>query len=61
VPLLDATAVLDEESGTMALFAVNRDQHQPMALEVDLRSLPGLDAGEPAAVSTRTPTPPTAP
>ena len=34
VPLVDATAVLDEESGAVTLFAVNRDQHEAVALEV---------------------------
>jgi alpha-N-arabinofuranosidase len=42
VPVVDATAVYDEESGGVTLFAVNRDQHRPVALDVDLRSLPGL-------------------
>jgi alpha-L-arabinofuranosidase len=46
VPLLDAIAVLDEEAGTLALFAVNRDQRQPIALEADIRALPDLAVGE---------------
>jgi alpha-N-arabinofuranosidase len=50
VPVADATAVHDEESGAVTLFAVNRDQHEPLALDVDLRSLPGLAIGEHVAV-----------
>ncbi|PRX46182.1 alpha-N-arabinofuranosidase [Prauserella shujinwangii] len=46
VPVMDATAVHDEETGTVTLFAVNRDQHQPLALSVDVRSLPNLEIGE---------------
>ena len=44
VPVLDATAVYDEEAGAVTLFAVNRDQHEPLVLDVDLRSLPRLAA-----------------
>jgi alpha-L-arabinofuranosidase len=43
VPLLDAVAVQSDEGGVV-LFAVNRSQDSPMALDVDLRSLPGLSA-----------------
>ena len=50
VPLLDAIAVLDEESDTVALFVVNRDQRQPMALEADIRALPELAVGEQVTV-----------
>jgi alpha-L-arabinofuranosidase len=46
VPVVDATAVHDEESGAVTLFAVNRDQHEPVALAVDVRSLPNLVVGE---------------
>ncbi len=51
VPLLDAVAVLADEpggpgesgeSGELRLFAVNRHQHEPLTLDVDLRGLPGL-------------------
>jgi alpha-N-arabinofuranosidase len=41
-PVVDATAVLDENSGAITLFAVNRDQSEPTALTVDLRSVPDL-------------------
>jgi alpha-L-arabinofuranosidase len=50
VPLVDATAVHDEESGTVTLFAVNRDQHEPLALDIDIRSLPRLAIGEHVAL-----------
>ncbi|ADI10533.1 alpha-L-arabinofuranosidase [Streptomyces bingchenggensis BCW-1] len=39
VPLLHATAVVDEETGEVTVFAVNRDQTRPLPLEVDLRGL----------------------
>ena len=42
VPLLDATATYDEESGAVTLFAVNRSTDDDLELDVDLRSLPGL-------------------
>jgi alpha-L-arabinofuranosidase len=43
VPVLDAVAVASDEGG-VTLFAVNRDQATPVALEVDVRSLPSLSA-----------------
>jgi alpha-N-arabinofuranosidase len=46
VPLLDSVAVLDEESNALTLFAVNRDQREPMAVDLDVRGLPGLFIGE---------------
>jgi alpha-L-arabinofuranosidase len=51
VPVVDATAVYDEESGDVTLFAVNRDQHEPVALDVDVRSLPKLTIGEHVTLS----------
>jgi alpha-L-arabinofuranosidase len=50
VPVVDAVAVHDEDSGAVTLFAVNRNQHEPVALEVDVRSLPGLKLGEHVAL-----------
>ncbi|HZP49847.1 alpha-N-arabinofuranosidase [Actinocrinis sp.] len=38
-PILHATAVLDEESGAVTIFAVNRSQSEPLALRVELRGL----------------------
>jgi alpha-N-arabinofuranosidase len=46
VPVIDATAVLDDESGAVTLFAVNRSQTEPVALQVDLRSRPDLVSGD---------------
>jgi alpha-N-arabinofuranosidase len=37
VPLLHATAVLDDETGDVTVFAVNRGQDTALPLEIDLR------------------------
>lgn len=50
VPVVDATAVTDDESGGVTLFAVNRDQHEAVALDVDLRGYPDLAEGEHVAI-----------
>jgi alpha-N-arabinofuranosidase len=50
VPVLDATAVRDEESGTVTVFAVNRDQREELTLDLDLRACPGLVTGEHVAI-----------
>ena len=50
VPVADATAVYDEESGSVTLFAVNRDQRESVVLDVDLRAFPRLAVGEHVAV-----------
>ncbi|MFK4100692.1 alpha-N-arabinofuranosidase [Streptomyces sp. NPDC019531] len=42
VPLLQATAVVDEETGAVTVFAVNRSQTDALPLEVSLRGLEGL-------------------
>jgi alpha-N-arabinofuranosidase len=55
VPVVDATAVLDEESGAVTLFAVNRDQRQAVPLAVDLRACPGLAEGEHVALADEDP------
>ncbi|KAF4410826.1 MULTISPECIES: arabinosylfuranosidase ArfA [Streptomyces] len=39
VPLLHATAVADESTGAITVFAVNRSQTEPLPLEADLRGL----------------------
>ncbi|MGK5501491.1 alpha-N-arabinofuranosidase [Streptomyces sp. URMC 125] len=39
VPLLHATAVRDEATGAVTVFAVNRSRHDALPLEVDLRGL----------------------
>jgi alpha-N-arabinofuranosidase len=41
VPLLDATATLGDD-GSVTLFAVNRDLHEDIALNVDLRGFGDL-------------------
>jgi alpha-N-arabinofuranosidase len=46
VPVLDAVAVHDEDAGAVTVFAVNRDQREPMTVDLDLRGLPGLVAGQ---------------
>jgi alpha-N-arabinofuranosidase len=46
VPLLEAAATLDEAQGALTLFAVNRGHDEPLALQADLRSLPGYAVGE---------------
>ena len=51
VTRLDATAVLDEEAGAVTVFAVNRDQHQALALDVDLRRSRRLALAEHIALS----------
>jgi alpha-L-arabinofuranosidase len=55
VPVVDATAVLDEESGAVTLFAVNRDQVRAVPLEVDVRACRGLAEGEHVAVADEDP------
>jgi alpha-N-arabinofuranosidase len=44
VPILDAVAVHDEESGGVTLFLVNRDQREELTVDLDLRGVPGLTA-----------------
>ncbi len=61
VPLLEASAVQNEEKGELSIFAVNRDQKGDLALECDLRSFAGLsgvthtvlDSKDPKAVNTK--------
>ena len=50
VPILDVAAVRDEESGAVTLFAVNRDQHQDLRLDMDVRACAGLVRGEHMAI-----------
>ena len=42
VPLIDATATLDEESGDVTVFLLNRATDSPSQVEIDLRSLGDL-------------------
>jgi alpha-L-arabinofuranosidase len=46
VPLLDATATYDEESGALTLLAVNRSTSEPVDLTVSVRAFPGYRLGE---------------
>lgn len=60
VPVLDAVATLDEESGALTLFAVNRHPSEPTDATIDLRGVTGLvpvehmvlSTGEPDAANT---------
>ena len=45
VPLLEAVATLNDDSGDLTLFAVNRDQEDSLSLEGDLRSFAYLRGG----------------
>lgn len=42
VPMLETVASINEDQATMTLFAVNRDQEEPLLLEGDVRFLPDL-------------------
>jgi alpha-N-arabinofuranosidase len=55
VPVVDVAAVRDEESGALTLFAVNRDQRERVALDIDLRACPGLVVGEHVAIHDEDP------
>ena len=46
VPLVDTVATLDDESGALALLVVNRSLDAEIVLDVDLRSVPGLEVAE---------------
>jgi alpha-N-arabinofuranosidase len=50
VPVLDTVAVASDE-GWVTLFAVNRYQTTPVALDVDVRSLPSLSAASHVVIS----------
>jgi len=41
VPLLDATATLDDQTGAVTVFAVNRSIDEPLRLTADVRAFPG--------------------
>jgi alpha-N-arabinofuranosidase len=51
VPVLDAVATHDAESGGVVLLAVNRSLTEEVALEVDLRGFPGLRVAEALTLS----------
>ena len=61
MPKADAVAVLSDSGDELTVFAVNRDQREPLPVDVDLRSLPAwasrphhLAATTPDAANTRT-------
>ncbi len=41
VPLVETAATYDEESGDLAVFAVNRSRTEPLEIELDVRGFPG--------------------
>jgi alpha-N-arabinofuranosidase len=61
VPKADAVAVLSDSGDELTVFAVNRDQREPLPATIDVRSLPALRLAhhtylgddEPAAANTR--------
>jgi alpha-N-arabinofuranosidase len=55
VPLLDAVAVHDADAGVLTIFAVNRDQQEPLMLDADLRALPDLVLGRHTVIADEDP------
>jgi alpha-N-arabinofuranosidase len=55
VPLLDAVAVHDADGGVLTIFAVNRDQQEPLMLDADLRALPDLVLGRHTVIADEDP------
>jgi alpha-L-arabinofuranosidase len=55
VPVLDATATHDPETGAVTLLAVNRDRHEPIELHADVRALPGSELVEHLVLADRDP------
>jgi alpha-N-arabinofuranosidase len=61
VPKADAVAVLSDSGDGLTVFAVNRDQREPLPVVIDVRSLPGLRVArhtyigddEPSAANTQ--------
>lgn len=43
VPFLEAVATVNEEDEQLAIFAVNRNQKEPLVLEADVRSMEGYE------------------
>ena len=46
VPLLHATAVIDDTTGTVTVFAVNRSRKESLELRIDLRGITPADTLE---------------
>ncbi|MEV5481877.1 MULTISPECIES: alpha-N-arabinofuranosidase [Streptomyces] len=55
VPLLHATAVHDPDTGAVTVFAVNRDQHDPLPLRIALTGLGLTGVAEHAVLSDADP------
>ena len=61
VPLLEAMTTINDETGELVIFAVNRDQHQPLRLEAELRGFEQyqlvehiiLESNDPKAVNDK--------
>ena len=61
VPKANAVAVLSDSGDELTVFAVNRDQHEPLPVTIDVRSLPALRVArhtyigddEPSAANTQ--------
>lgn len=43
VPFLEAVATVDEGNEQLTIFAVNRNQEEPLLLEADVRSMEGYE------------------
>jgi alpha-L-arabinofuranosidase len=56
VPLVDAVATWDEESGSLTLLAVNRSRDQDARLDVEARAFPGLSLAEASVLAHEDPT-----
>jgi alpha-N-arabinofuranosidase len=54
-PVVDGTATMDDETGIVTVFAVNRDQAEPATLTLDLRAMAGGVVGEHVAVFDENP------
>jgi alpha-N-arabinofuranosidase len=56
VPLLDAVATVDDETGSIAVFLVHRDLHAPITVSIDLGSLGPVRLGETTTLADDDPT-----
>jgi alpha-L-arabinofuranosidase len=56
VPLVDTAATYDEETGVLAVFAINRHRSHPIDLDVDVRAFPEWNTVEATTLSDIDPT-----
>ena len=56
VPLVDAVATIDNDSGAVALFLVNRSQDAAMTVSIDVGSLGPVRLGESITLADDDPT-----